>query len=188
MTPPDTGEVTALLKAWSKGDQAALDRLTPLVYNELHRIGQRYMHNERAGNSLQTTALINEVYLRLVDLTNVAWQERAQFFAICAQMMRRILVDAARARGAQKRGAGAERVNAEDVELVSPEPQHFVLALDAALAEFAKVAPRQAQVIELRYFGGLDEKEIAEVLRVSTRTVERDWNFARSWLMHELRC
>ena len=107
MTTPDTAEVTALLKAWSKGDQAALDRLTSLVYGELHRIGHRYMHNERAGNSLQTTALINEVYLRLVDLTNVAWQERAQFFAICAQVMRRILVDAARARGAQKRGAGA---------------------------------------------------------------------------------
>jgi len=146
------------------------------------------LHAERgAGNSLQTTALINEVYLRLVDLTNVAWQERAQFFAICAQMMRRILVDAARARGAQKRGAGAERVNAEDVELASPEPQDFVIALDAALEEFAKVAPRQAKVIELRYFGGLEEKEIAEVLRVSTRTVELDWNFARSWLMHELR-
>jgi RNA polymerase sigma factor (TIGR02999 family) len=144
------------------------------------------MQNERAGNSLQTTALVNEVYLRLVDVTSVAWQERAQFFAICAQMMRRILVDAARARGAQKRGAGAERVNAEDVDLVSPEPQDFVIALDAALDEFAKVAPRQARVIELRYFGGLDEKEIAEVLRVSTRTIERDWNFARSWLMHEL--
>lgn len=187
MMAPDTGEVTALLRAWSKGDQAALDRLTPLVYNELHRIGNRYMQNERAGNTLQTTALVNEVYLRLVDVTNVAWQARAQFFAICGQMMRRILVDAARARGAQKRGAGAERVNAEDVELGSPEPQDFVIALDGALEEFAKVAPRQAQVIELRYFGGLDEKEIAEVLRVSTRTVERDWNFARSWLMHELR-
>jgi RNA polymerase sigma factor (TIGR02999 family) len=187
MTTPDTGEVTALLKAWSKGDQAALDRLTSLVYSELRRIGHRYMQNERAGNTLQTTALVNEVYLRLVDVTNVAWQERAQFFAICAQMMRRVLVDAARARGAQKRGAGAERVNGEDVELVSPEPQDFVIALDAALGEFAKVAPRQAQAIELRYFGGLDEKEIAEVLGVSTRTVERDWNFARSWLMHELR-
>ena len=187
MTAPDTGEVTALLRAWSKGDQAAFDRLTALVYKELHRIGHRYMQNERAGNTLQTTALVNEVYLRLVDVTNVDWQERAQFFAICAQMMRRILVDAARARGAQKRGARAERVSGEGVELVSPEPQHFVIALDAALDEFAKVAPRQARVIELRYFGGLDEKEIAEVLRVSTRTVERDWNFARSWLMHELR-
>ena len=187
MTAPDTGEVTALLRAWTKGDKTALDRLTPLVYEELHRIGHRYMQNERAGNTLQTTALVNEVYLRLVDVTNVAWQQRAQFFAICAQMMRRILVDAARARGAQKRGAGAERVNVENVELVSPEAQHFVIALDAALDGFAKIAPRQARVIELRYFGGLDEKEIAEVLQVSTRTVERDWNFARSWLMRELR-
>lgn len=187
MPAAESGEVTALLKAWSKGDQAAFDRLTSLVYNELHRIGHRYMQGERAGNTLQTTALVNEVCLRLVDVKNIDWQQRAQFFAICAQMMRRILVDAARARGARKRGAGAEKVNVDEVAVVSPEPDYSIVALDTALEEFSKIAPRQAKVIELRYFGGLDEKEIAEVLQISTRTVERDWNFARSWLMHELR-
>ena len=186
MTPPERGEVTALLKAWGQGDQAALDRLTPLVYNELHKIGRRYMQGERGGNTLQTTALVNEAYLRLVEIKDVDWHERSQFFAICAQMMRRILVDAARTRGAQKRGAGAERVNLEDVAVVSPESDDSIVALDAALENFSRIAPRQAKVIELRYFGGLEEKEIAEVLQVSTRTVERDWFFARSWLMLEL--
>ena len=187
MAEPENREVTELLKAWGEGDQAALDQLTPLIYDELHRIGRRYMLGERAGNTLQTTALVNEAYLRLVDVKNVDWQQRAQFFAICAQMMRRILVDAARARGAQKRGAGVGKINLEDVAVVSPEPDDSIVALDAALEEFAKIAPRQAKVIELRYFSGLEEKEIAEILQVSTRTVERDWFFARSWLMRELK-
>jgi RNA polymerase sigma factor (TIGR02999 family) len=171
-------EVTGLLKAWSGGDRAALDRLTPLVYEELRRMARRYMRNERAGNTLQATALVNEVYLRLVDVKSVAWQHRAQFFAISAQMMRRILVDAARARGSRKRGGGAEKVNVDEVAVLSPEPEESILALDAALEAFAKLAPRQAKVVELRYFAGLSEEEIAEVTKTSTRTIERDWQFA----------
>src|SRR6266478_5043632 len=165
MADPESPEVTVLLKAWSDGDQAALDRLMPAVYGELRCIAHRYMRNERAGNTLQTTALVNEAYLRLVDVKNVDWQQRAQFFAMSAQMMRRILVDAARARGARKRGGGAEKINMDDVAVLSPEAEDAVVALDGAL-EFAKAAPRQAKVVELRYFGGLDEKEIAEVMKV----------------------
>ena len=180
-------EVTGLLKAWSGGDQAALERLADQVYNELRRIARRYMRNERAGNTLQTTALVNEVYLRLVDVKNVDWQQRAQFFAIAAQMMRRILVDAARARSSHKRGGGAIKVNVDEALVVSPEPDSSLVALDEALEAFAKLAPRQAQVVELRYFGGLSEGEIAEVLKTSPRTVRRDWDFAKSWLKRELR-
>src|SRR3989441_10941965 len=176
-------EVTGLLKAWGDGDQAALDRLAAKVYQELHRIARRYMRNERAGNTLQTTALVNEVYLRLVDVKNVDWQQRAQFFAIAAQMMRRILVDAARARSSHKRGGGAIKVNVDEALVVSPEPDSSLVALDEALEAFAKLAPRQAQVVELRYFGGLSEEETAEALKTSPRTVRRDWDFAKSWLM-----
>jgi RNA polymerase sigma factor (TIGR02999 family) len=186
MDAPGSAEVTGLLKAWSGGDRAALDRLTPVVYEELRRMARRYMRNERAGNTLQTTALVNEVYLRLVDVKNVEWQHRAQFFAISAQMMRRILVDAARARGSHKRGGGAEKVNVDEVAVLSPEPEESIIALDDALEAFAKLAPRQAKVVELRYFAGLSEEEIAEVTKTSTRTIERDWQFARSWLMREL--
>jgi RNA polymerase sigma factor (TIGR02999 family) len=186
MADPESAEVTVLLKAWSGGDQAALDRLMPVVYGELHRIAHRYMRNERAGNTLQTTALVNEAFLRLVDVKNVDWQQRAQFFAISAQMMRRILVDAARIRGARKRGGGVENINVDEVAVVSPEPEPSIVALDLALEEFAKVAPRQAKVVELRYFGGLSEEEIGAVMNVSSRTVERDWKFARSWLMRDL--
>ena len=185
--PARTVEVTGLLKAWSGGDQAALERLADQVYNELRRIARRYMRNERAGNTLQTTALVNEVYLRLVDVKNVDWQQRAQFFAIAAQMMRRILVDAARARSSHKRGGGAIKVNVDEALVVSPEPDSSLVALDEALEAFAKLAPRQAQVVELRYFGGLSEGEIAEVLKTSPRTVRRDWDFAKSWLKRELR-
>ena len=186
MADLESAEVTVLLKAWSGGDYAALDRLMPAVYGELRRIAHRYMRSERAGNTLQTTALVNEAFLRLVDVKNVDWQQRAQFFAISAQMMRRILVDAARARGARKRGGSAEKVNVEDVAVLSPDPDQSIVAVDVALREFAKVAPRQAKIVELRYFGGLSEEEIGAVLQVSTRTVERDWRFARSWLMAEL--
>jgi RNA polymerase sigma factor (TIGR02999 family) len=186
MADPDSPEVTVLLKAWSGGDQAALDRLMPVVYGELRRIAHRYMRNERVGNTLQTTALVNEAFLRPVDVRNVDWQQRAQFFAISAQMMRRILVDAARVRGARKRGGGVENINVDEVAVVSPEPEPSIVALDLALEEFAKVAPRQAKVVELRYFGGLSEEEIGAVMKVSTRTVERDWQFARSWLMRDL--
>ena len=185
--PTRSGEITGLLKAWSGGDPAALERLVDHVYGELRRIARRYMRNERAGNTLQTTALVNEVYLRLVNVKNVDWQQRAQFFAIAAQMMRRILVDAARARGSHKRGAGAVKVNVDEALVASPERDSALLALDEALDAFAKLVPRQAKVVELRYFGGLSEEEIAEVLKVSPRTVRRDWDFAKSWLTRELR-
>ncbi len=179
-------EITGLLKAWGGGDQAALERLVDEVYNELRRIARRYMRNERAGNTLQTTAVVNEAYLRLVDVKNIDWQQRAQFFAIAAQMMRRILVDAARARGSRKRGAGAVKVNVHEALVVSPERDSSIVALDEALEAFSKLAPRQAKVVELRYFGGLGEEETAEVLRISPRTVRRDWDFAKSWLLREL--
>jgi RNA polymerase sigma factor (TIGR02999 family) len=175
-------------KPWTPPDRlkSPAYRLTPVVYEELRRMARRYMRNERAGNTLQTTALVNEVYLRLVDVKNVEWQHRAQFFAISAQMMRRILVDAARARGSHKRGGGAEKVNVDEVAVLSPEPEESIIALDDALEAFAKLAPRQAKVVELRYFAGLSEEEIAEVTKTSIRTIERDWQFARSWLMREL--
>jgi RNA polymerase sigma factor (TIGR02999 family) len=179
-------EITNLLKAWSAGDPAALDQLSKQVYDELRRMARRYMKNERQDNTLQTTALVHEVYLRLIDVTKVEWQQRAQFFAIAAQMMRRILVDAARARASVKRGHGKVRVNFDETAIVSPQPDRSMVALDDALATFAEVAPRQAKVVELRYFGGLQEEEIVEVLKISPRTVRRDWDFARAWLAREL--
>jgi RNA polymerase sigma factor (TIGR02999 family) len=182
----ESSEVTGLLKAWSAGDQAALDRLASVVYQELRRMARRYMKNERPGSTLQTTALVNEVYLRLVDVKNVDWQHRAQFFAISAQMMRRVLVDAARVRGSRKRGGGAVKVNIDETAVMTPEPEASIMALDEALEAFSRVAPRQAKVVELRYFGGLSEEEIVEVLKVSPRTVRRDWDFAKAWLMREL--
>ena len=186
MMTPASADITGLLKAWRDGNQEALDRLAGVVYDELRRIARRYMRNERDGNTLQATALVNEVYLRLVDVKNVDWQHRAQFFAISAQMMRRILVDAARARRSGKRGGGADKVNIDEVAVLSPGPGTSIVALDTALKDFAKQAPRQARVVELRYFGGLTVEEIAEVMVTSTRSVERDWHFARSWLMREL--
>ena len=186
MAPPNTAEVTTLLKAWSGGDAAALDRVAAVVYRELHVMARRYMKNERPGNTLQTTALVNEVYLRLVDVKNVDWQHRAQFFAISAQMMRRILVDAARARRSHKRGGGAAKVNLDETAVLSPEPDASVVALDEALEAFSQVAPRQAKVVELRYFGGLSEEQTAEILQVSERSVRRDWQFAKAWLRREL--
>ena len=186
MALPQSAEVTALLRAWSGGDPAALGRMASLVYDELHRIARRYMRDERTGNTLQTTGLVHEVYLRLVDLKNVDWRQRAQFFAIAAQMMRRILVDAARARASDKRGGSAVKLNVDEAAVLSPERDSMVVALDDALTAFSAIAPRQARLVELRYFGGLSEEEIAGVLNVSPRTVRRDWEFARSWLMREL--
>ncbi len=185
---PRSAEITKLLRAWSGGDQAALERLSEQVYGELRIVARRYMRNERQGNTLQTTALVNEVYLRLVDVTNVEWQQRAQFFGMAAQMMRRILVDAARARGSHKRGGGVHKVNIDETAVLSPEPDRSVVALDEALAEFASCGSAPSKVVELRYFGGLNEEEIGEVLKVSPRTVRRDWEFARAWLMSELSC
>jgi RNA polymerase sigma factor (TIGR02999 family) len=180
------GEITDLLKAWSGGDEGALGQLSDHVYAELRLMARRHMRNERAGNTLQTTALVHEVYLRLVGVTRVESQQRAQFFAMAARMMRRILVDGARARAAHKRGDREVQVNFDEAAIVSPQPDRSTLALDDALAAFAQIAPRQARVVELRYFGGLNEEEIVEVLKVSPRTVRRDWEFARVWLAREL--
>ena len=179
-------EITNLLKAWSSGDQAALSRLAERVYPELRLIAHRYMKNELQGNTLQATAVVHEFYLRLVDLTHVEFHQRAEFFAMAAQLMRRILVDAARARGAQKRGGVARKLNLDETAIISPAPDRSILALDDALTAFSQVAPRQARVVELRYFGGLAEEEIAEVMDISSRTVRRDWEFARVWLAREL--
>jgi RNA polymerase sigma factor (TIGR02999 family) len=187
MAKAGQGEITGLLKAWGGGDQSALERLTTLVYAELHRLARRYMRDERAANTLQATALVNEAYLRLVDVRNVDWQQRAQFFGLTAQLMRRILVDAARARGSGKRGGGAIRIDVEEIPLLAPQPGGFILALDSALESLARVAPRQARVVELRYFGGLSEDETAEVMQSSPRTVRRDWQFAKAWLMREVK-
>jgi RNA polymerase sigma factor (TIGR02999 family) len=178
--------ITELLKAWSDGDGTALERLADEVYQELHRMAHRYMKNERQAETLQTTALVHEVYLRLVDVTKVEWKERAQFFGMAAQMMRRILVDAARKRGSHKRGGMAAKVSLEETAVFSPSPDRSILALDEALTAFSELAPRQAKVVELRYFGGLTEEEIVATLEISPRTVRRDWDFAKAWLMREL--
>jgi RNA polymerase sigma factor (TIGR02999 family) len=181
-------EITGLLKAWGNGDRSALDRLTDLLHRELRRIARRYMKDEKPGNTLQTTALVNELYLRLIDVKNVDWECRGQFFGIAAQVMRRILVDAARSRGAEKRGAGAGKLNIDQALVISPEPDRFILALHEALEDLSKIAPRQAKVVELRYFGGLTEDETAEAMNTSPRTVRRDWQFAKAWLMRAVNC
>src|SRR6516165_11523267 len=182
-----SAEITQLLKAWSGGDAAALERLAEQIYPELRLMAQRYMKNERQANTLQTTGLVHEVYLHLVDVTKVEWRERAQFFAMAAQMMRRILVDAARMRGAHKRGGNALKVNLDETALLSKAPDRSILALDEALTAFSQVAPRQAKVVELRYFGGLTEEEIVATLNISPRTVRRVWDLARAWLLRELK-
>jgi len=181
-----TAEITNLLKAWGSGDEAALSRLMEHVYPELRHIARRYMKNEAEGNTLQVTALVHEVYLRLVDVTKVEWQARAQFFAVAAQMMRRILVDAARARGSRRRGGIPVKVNLDESAVLSHAAQRSILALDEALEAFSQIAPRQAKVVELRYFGGLTEEEIVAALKISPRTARRDWQFAKAWLLHEL--
>ena len=181
-----SAEITKLLKAWSSGDQAALDLLAEQVYTELRLLARRYLRSERKGLTLQTTALVHEVYLRLVEVTEIEWQERAQFFAMAAQMMRRILVDAARARKSDKRGGKSPKLNLEETAIMSPSPDRRILALDDALTAFSLVAPRQAKVVELRYFGGLTEEEIVAALNISPRTVRRDWDLAKAWLLREL--
>ena len=183
-------EITILLKAWGAGDQSALNRLTPLVYDELRRMARRYMRKERAGNTLQTTALINEAYLRLVDVQSVGWQDRAHFFAVSAQVMRRILVDAARARGSAKRGGLVIRVDhsaAVDLDQI-PEIGRSaeLIALDDALKALAEIDPRKARVIEMRFFGGLSVEETASVLGISPQSVLRDWKLAKAWLIREM--
>ncbi|MEW6209796.1 MAG: sigma-70 family RNA polymerase sigma factor [Acidobacteriota bacterium] len=185
MTKPSTNDVTQLLLAWNSGDEAALDQLMPLVYDELRRAAKRYMRRERADHTLQTTALVNEVYMRLIDADKVRWQNRAHFFAISAQLMRRILVDFARRRRGLKRGGEAEQVSLDEALMVADQRVDLV-ALDDALKSLAALAPRQSQVVELRFFGGLSEEEIAEALKVSPRTVRNDWSMARVWLLREL--
>jgi RNA polymerase sigma factor (TIGR02999 family) len=173
-------DITRLLLAWNNGDEAALEQLTPLVYQELHRLARRYMGRERSGHTLQTSALVNEAYLRLIDWKNVRWQNRAHFFAVSAQLMRRILVDFARANAYAKRGGGAPHLDLEQVAIVSSDRGTDIVALDEALTSLAALSPRQSQVVELRFFGGLSLEETAEVLKVSIGTVRRDWSLARA--------
>jgi RNA polymerase sigma factor (TIGR02999 family) len=186
MTTPSEKEVTRLLVAWSNGDQAALEQLTPLVYSELHRLAHRYLGRERKGHTLQTTALVHEAYLRLIDQKEVRWQNRAHFFAIAAQMMRRILVDYARSRNVAKRGGDAQQVSLDEAMEVSDERAADVIALDEALKTLSDLDQRKGRIIELRFFGGLSIEETAEVLGVSPGTVMRDWTFAKAWLQREI--
>jgi RNA polymerase sigma-70 factor, ECF subfamily len=186
MSKPVEHEITELLQAWRHGDEYALERLTPQVYRELHRAAKSCMRRERDGHTLQTTALINELFLRLADLKEIDWQNRAHFFALCARQMRRILTDQARAHQSHKRGGGAQPVSLDAAPVVSSRPQPEVLALDGALNALAKVDSRKSQVVELRFFGGLSVEETAEVLKVSPDTVVRDWKLAKAWLLREL--
>lgn len=181
-----TSETTELLRAWAEGDRRALERLTPRVYRTLRRIAGRQLQNERAGDSMQATALVHEAYLELVDITNVNWQHRAHFFAVSAQIMRHILLDRARRRLADKRGGDAEHLNLDELPDVGGSRARELIALDDALNSLNGVDSRKARVVELRFFGGLSVEETAAVLAVSPETVMRDWKFARSWLQAEL--
>jgi len=186
LTRPPQHNITQLLAKWRDGNQSALDELYPLVYDELHRLARRYMSRERRGHTLQTTALINEAYVRLVDQKNVHWANRSHFFAISAQIMRRILIDHARRHLYAKRGGGAQRVSLEEVAAITPNASRELVRLDEALKSLAEMDPRRSQVVELRYFGGLNNEEIAGVLNISANTVTRDWNMARAWLYQQL--
>jgi RNA polymerase sigma factor (TIGR02999 family) len=193
VAPTDSGDITRLLKAWSRGDESALDQLAPLVYAQLRAQARRYMRQERSGLTLQSTALVHEVYLRLVNTHDVDWHDRAHFFALSAQMMRRVLVDAARARAAVKRGGGTlqERhsspVDLDQISTAVSDAALSMCALNDALESLTRIDPRRAKVIELRFFGGLSVEETADVLQVSPQTVMRDWRLARAWLARELR-
>ena len=180
-------EVTILLKDWRDGNQAALDKLIPLVHQELHRLAHRYMIHERARVTLQTTALVNEAYLRLIDIRQVEWKDRVHFFSIAATMMRRVLVEFARARGSQKRGGRVYKMEFDDALVASPERDADLVALDEALDKLAVIDPRAARVLELRFFGGLSVEETAEALEISDKTVMRDWQLAKVWLFRELK-
>ncbi|MGA3072438.1 MAG: sigma-70 family RNA polymerase sigma factor [Bryobacteraceae bacterium] len=182
---PAAEDISTLLRAWSNGDQSALERLTPVVYGELHRLARRYMKGERSGHSLQTTALVNEAYMRLVDYERMQWQNRAHFFAVSAKLMRRILVEHAR-RHNLKRGGGVQHVSLDHAALVDSDQDADLVALDDAMNGLARIDPRKVQVVEMRFFGGLSVEETAEVLKVSPVTVKRDWRAARAWLYREL--
>ena len=179
-------QVTRLLLAWNQGDESALEKLVPQVYQELRRLAKRQMRGEHPDHTLQTTALINEAYLRLVDLRNIQWQNRAHFFALCARLMRRILVDFARSRHYAKRGGGAQPVSLEETLVVSPAHSTDLVAVDDALKALTKVDARKAQVVELRFFGGLTVEEAAEALKVSSENIQRDWKLTKAWLLREL--
>jgi RNA polymerase sigma factor (TIGR02999 family) len=184
---PSAGDVTLLLRGWRCGDAAALQKLVPLVYDELHRLAHRYMRREQADHVLQTTALVNEAYLRLIDAKQVEWQDRAHFFAISANLMRRILVEFARSRRSGKRGGDGHRINLDESAAFPAARDTDLVLLNDALDALAKADPREAQVVELRFFGGLSAEETAEVLKVSTKTVMREWSHAKVWLLHELK-
>ena len=187
MSPNSDSEPTELLRAWSQGDGSALARLMPLVYNELHRLARRYMRQERPDHTLQATSLVNEAYLRLIDVNRVEWRNRAHFLALAAQMMRRILVESARSRQRQKRGGGAVHVNLDDVQELPDSSEPDLVALSGALGGLATFDSRMSQVVELRFFGGLTVDETAHVLNVSPETVMRDWKTAKAWLLREVK-
>ncbi|HXG92657.1 MAG TPA: sigma-70 family RNA polymerase sigma factor [Blastocatellia bacterium] len=180
-------EITGLLIAWSNGDRSALDRLAPLVHAELYRLARRYMSQESPDHTLQATALVNEAYLRLIDWKNVRWQNRAHFFGVSAGLMRRILVDYARSRKYQKRGGGAVQVSLDEAAIISKERAADFVALDDALKSLAEIDERKSRIVELRFFGGLSVEETAEVLKISPRTVLREWSLAQAWLYRELK-
>ena len=186
MRPPQADQITHLLQSWSQGDESAAEKLMPLVYDELHRLAHRYMSDERPGHTLQTTALLNEAYLRLVASPHADWEGRTQFFGACAQVMRRILVDWARPRQALKRGGGVLALELDEDLAAATQPGTDLVAIDDALKALAVIDPRKSQVVELRFFGGLSLKEIAQVLKISVDTAQRDWKMAKSWLRREL--
>src|SRR5215813_248202 len=186
MDAPPREQITQMLVDWGNGDEAALEKLTPLVYDQLHRLARRYMTKERPGHTLQTSALVNEAFIRLIDWKNVQWQNRAHFFGVSAQIMRRILVDFARSRDYAKRGGGARRISLDEAAAIPSERATDLVALDDALNILAELDQRQSRVVELRFFGGLSLEETAEVLKVSVGTVRRDWSLARAWLHREL--
>jgi RNA polymerase sigma factor (TIGR02999 family) len=184
--PTPSHDITQLLQAWGKGDQSALEQLTPLVYRELHSLARRHMSRENEGHTLQATALIHEVYLKLVEFQSVRWQDRAHFYAVCARLMRRILIDFARSHGSLKRGGSNRKLPLEEGLIVSADIPAELTDLEQALTKLAQDDPRKSSVVELRFFGGLTVKETAEVLKVSPDTVMRDWSMARAWLLREM--
>jgi RNA polymerase sigma factor (TIGR02999 family) len=186
MTERSPGQATQLLFDWSGGDAAALETLTPLIHDELHRLARRFLRRERGGHTLQATALVNEAYLRLVDQRSVRWQNRAHFFAIAARLMRRILIDYARRRHYAKRGGGAPQVSLDEAAVLSDERAADLVALDEALLDLASIDPQQSRVVELRFFGGLTVEETAEVLKLSHDKVKREWSTAKAWLYREM--
>lgn len=185
-TPPKLDKVSQLVLDWANGDQSALDKLMPLVYDELRRVAHQYMRREHPGHTLQTTALVDEAYLRLVDQTHTHWKSRAQFFGIAAQLMRRILIDHARSHLYAKRGGGARKIALDEVAVLSPQRGEELIALDDALERLSAIDPRKCRVVELRYFGGLSVEETSEILDVSAITVKRDWLVAKAWLRREI--